>query len=83
MAQATNERENTPQDSNIEDTDGQGSSKLQQKLKEVDTFVQNYSVRIIIFEHPIYFLFLGFKCTATRSNMEQNRYGIHGRFDRV
>merc|ERR1712168_1644015 len=43
MAQATNERENTPQDSTIEDTDGQGSSKLQQKLKEVDTFVQNYS----------------------------------------
>jgi len=43
MAQATNERENTPQESNIEDTDGQGSSKLQQKLKEVDTFVQNYS----------------------------------------
>ena len=55
MAQATNERENTTQDSTIEDTDGQGSSKLQQKLKEVDTFVQNYSVRIIIFEHPIYF----------------------------
>jgi len=37
------EREATPQDSNIDDKDGQGSSKLQQKLKEVDTFVQNYS----------------------------------------
>ena len=38
------EREGTPHDSNIDDKDGQGSSKLQQKLKEVDTFVQNYSV---------------------------------------
>ena len=84
MAQATNERENTTQDSTIEDTDGQGSSKLQQKLKEVDTFVQNYSVRIMILtSNTLIPLFLGFKCTATRSNMEQNRYGIHGRFDRV
>jgi len=40
---AQSEREVTPQDSNIDDKDGQGSSKLQQKLKEVDTFVQNYS----------------------------------------
>merc|ERR1711962_1240843 len=33
------------QESNTDDntSDGQGSSKLQQKLKEVDTFVQNYS----------------------------------------
>jgi len=33
------------QDINVDDTtsDGPGSSKLQQKLKEVDTFVQNYS----------------------------------------
>jgi len=40
---AQSEREATPQDSNIDEKDGQGSSKLQQKLKEVDTFVQNYS----------------------------------------
>lgn len=35
-----------PQEQNTDqvDQDGQGSSKLQQKLKEVDTFVQNYSV---------------------------------------
>merc|ERR1712131_490931 len=34
-----------PQEQNTDqvDQDGQGSSKLQQKLKEVDTFVQNYS----------------------------------------
>jgi len=41
---AQSEREGTsPQDTNIDDKDAQGSSKLQQKLKEVDTFVQNYS----------------------------------------
>ena len=36
---------------NTDDKDGQGSSKLQQKLKEVDTFVQNYSVSTLFHEN--------------------------------
>ena len=68
---AQSEREATPQDSNIDEKDGQGSSKLQKKLKEVDTFVQNYSVSNLFFWYePFLLLFLGFKCTKTWSNME-------------
>ena len=52
------EREATPQDSNIDDKDGQGSSKLQQKLKEVDTFVQNYSVSSLIFGFEPFFMII-------------------------
>ena len=45
MAPAEKNNGTTPQvEPNTDDKDGQGSSKLQQKLKEVDTFVQNYSV---------------------------------------